>query len=569
MKNLFFCICTLFAAALFGQGARPNIILILSDDMGYSDIGCMGGLIKTPVLDSLASDGLTYTQFYNSARCCPTRASLLTGLHPHQAGVGHMMSDLGQDGYRGDLSKNAVTIAEVLSQCGYETYALGKWHVAKNLRKDYNWPMQRGFMHYYGILDGATNYFNPNSLMRGNTMISAFDDPKYKPSEYYLTNAIGDNAVIFLKEREAAKDTKPFFMYVAFTAAHWPIQAPESEIAPYKGLFDKGWDDLRKDKFEHMRNIGLLDKNWKLSFDETTQPWDKVENKAFETRAMETYAGMVSCMDKNIGKIVDYLKETGQLENTVIMYLQDNGACAEDHGRKFDKPTPLPRPKGENASPIPNSQDLVTRRFTTRDGKPIYSGIGVMAGPENSDVGYGQGWAYYSNTPFKEYKHYIHEGGIATPLILFWPEGISAKGQRRAQPAQLMDIMATILEISGAKYPAEYNGNKITPFVGVSLKPSFTHDMPFYERPLFWEHEGNRGVRAGKWKLVFKSKGSRTWRDIPLRDWELYDIELDRSETQNVAAEYPETVKKLAAMWQNFADTCCVKPWPQTPSKNK
>ncbi len=555
------------------RAERPNIILIMTDDVGYSDISCMGGEAKTPRLDTLAKGGLIFTQFYNTARCCPTRASLLTGLHPHQAGVGYMMVDSGTEGYTGDLSKNSVTIAEALVKSGYETYAVGKWHVTKDFENKHNWPQQRGFMHYYGTIDGAANYYNPNALVRGNEFISLANDPKYKPEQYYYTNAIGDNAVMFLKEKDAEGNKKPFFMYVAFTAAHWPIQAPEEEIKPYEGMFDKGWDMLRKEKFEKMRAMGLLDKKWKLSFDKSVTPWDDVENKRYETRAMETYAGMITCMDRNVGKIVDYLERTGQLENTVIMYLQDNGACAEIHGRKHKEPTPIPVPEGRTLQPfrkdeINMDRYTATGNYRTRDGRPIYTGLGVMAGPEDTDVGYGRGWAYYSDTPYREYKHFIHEGGISTPLIVHWPDGIKAKGERRAQPGQLMDIMATILDVAKTEYPKEYGGNKIIPAPGRSLAPVFERDMLFYERPLYWEHEGNRGIRVGKWKLVFKSE-KRAWFDIPSSTWELYDMENDRTETENLAKEHPELVEKLAAQWQHFADTCMVKPWPAWPPKKK
>ncbi len=570
MKYLLFALIFLsYFKSCFANETRPNIIVILSDDMGFSDLSCYGGIIDTPVLDALAQNGLKYTQFYNTARCCPSRASLLTGQHPHKAGVGWMTSDKKEPGYRGALNKNSITIAEMLSLNGYETYAVGKWHVSLNISSNHNFPKQRGFDHFYGTHTGAGNYFNPATLLRDNTFISPYNDPKYSVENYYYTDAIGDNAVLYLKERKSTGDAKPFFMYVAFTAAHWPMHAPESEIAAYKGKFDKGWDILRKEKFGNMQKMGLLHSSWKLSQDPDVEKWEDVKNKEFELRCMETYAAMVTSMDKNIGKIINYLKETNQLENTVIFYLQDNGACAELHGRKFDEPTALPIPKGKKLEPMPKDEIQLDRNYyRTRDGKPIYTGIGVMAGAENTDVGYGKGWAHYSNVPFREYKHFIHEGGIATPLIIHWPRGIKKTGQMRNQPGQLPDIMATIADVTKSSYPKEYNGNEVYALAGKSLAESFDNDNPFYERPLFWEHEGNRGVRMGKWKLVYRVKKNADatvfeWKDIPKENWSLYDLENDRTEQNDLAHQNPKIVDKLFNAWIKFAEENFVKPWPK------
>ncbi|MDR1723686.1 MAG: arylsulfatase [Tannerella sp.] len=552
------------------EAVRPNIILIMSDDMGFSDIERYGSVIKTPNLNALADNGLVYRQFYNTARSCPTRASLLTGLHPHQAGIGHMMNDSGQDGYRGDLSPNCVTIAETLKPAGYKTYAVGKWHVTRHTQPDsskHNWPLQRGFDRYYGILIGAASYYDPAALCRDNTVISPFADPDYHypdslEEDFYLTEAFGDNASKFIKEHDSAD---PFFMYVAFTAAHWPMQAPERFIEPYKDKFDKGWDELRREKYQRQVEQGIIDRRWALSEDSTVTRWDDVTDKTFETRCMEVYAGMISALDHNIGKIVETLRQSGQLDNTVILFLQDNGACAEITGRDRPPYTSLV-PEGLTLEPLPaNELQTSGQPWRTRDGKPVRRGYGVLPGGADTYIAYGKGWAHYSNTPFREYKHWVHEGGISTPLLVHWPAGINAKGTVRQTPGQLPDIHATIADIAGAEYPKTYNGNEIIPLSGVSLKPSFEKDIES-DRYLFWEHENNKAIRQGKWKLVYKFTKETPYENVdaptPYNLWELYDLESDRTETVNLASQHPETVRRLADEWENIARRSHVKPYP-------
>ncbi len=533
--------------------------------MGYSDISCYGGVISTPVLDRLAEQGLQYMQFYNTARSCPTRASLMTGLHPHQTGIGHMTDNRGEDGYQGDLNNHCVTIAEALKGNGYETFAVGKWHMTRFMKKDspkHNWPLQRGFDHFYGTIAGGGSFYDPQTLCRGNEYITPENDPQYHPETFYYTNAITDNAIQFLQQREAS-DKSPFFMYVAYTAAHWPMHALEEDIAPYKGKFDKGWDNLRKEKYQQMMDAGVIDKKWGLSIDTTVTRWENVKDQDFETHCMEVYAAMVSNMDKNIGRLIDYLKSTNQLENTLIVFLQDNGGCAETVGRGQVVPTAVIVP--QHAQLIPMEKDELQTRlipYRTRDGRAVMQGNGTMPGGPDTYIAYGQGWAYASNTPFREYKHWVHEGGISTPLLVHWPAKIKAhQGQRRWQPGQLPDIMATLLDASQTTYPKTYNGAEITPAEGISLLPSFTTDKFNYDRPLYWEHEGNRAIRTGKWKLVYKAVENQT-EDIDLSRWELYDLENDRTEIENLAERYPEKVKELARQWDDFAIRCHVKPWP-------
>ena len=560
MKRIlsFFILSMLTGVLSAAAAERPNIIIILSDDVGYSDLGCYGGEIETPRLDSLAAGGIRFTQFYNTARCCPTRASLLTGLHPHQAGVGLMLEDRHLPGYRGDLSSNTVTIAEALRSANYRNYCLGKWHVTRHVAPNapnHNWPLQRGFDRYYGILQGAANFFDPITLTRDNTAISALTDPEYQPDEYYLTDAISDHAVRFIQEHKEQTPDQPFFMYVAYTAAHWPMQAPEQAIARYKGKYDAGYTPIREARYARMREMGLIDERWELS--PQPQQWENIENKPWESRCMEVYAAMLTEMDRGIGQIVDALKETGMYENTVVMYLQDNGACAEGIGRERNgKATHPDEPEFE---PLPNDAILTSTAFMdqrARSGFAMLKGVGVMPGPADTFIAYGHNWANVSNTPFREYKHFIHEGGISTPLIVHAPTKIaeSMRGEFYREPGQLVDLMSTCLDLAGVEYPQRYSGNDIIPPEGASLVPAFSGQPLQRTKPLVWDHTGNRGIRDGKWKLVAKG-GARGV-------WELYDIEADRSEMHNLAAMYPGRVESLARAWNHWAVRTNVLPWP-------
>jgi len=523
---------------------RPNIVLIMADDMGYSDIGCYGGEIRTPNLDGLAAGGLRFTQFYNTARCCPTRASLMTGLYQHQAGVGHMMADKGYESYRGDLNSRCVTIAEVLKPAGYSTYMSGKWHVTRYRGPEgpkHNWPRQRGFDRFFGTIHGAGSFYDPCSLTRDNTQIPPGDD-------FYYTSAISDNAVKYIREH---KTENPFFMYVAYTATHWPMHALPEDIARYKERYDGGWDALRAERHKRMIKMGIVDKKWKITpRDKTVPPWSEAKDKAWFARRMEVYAAMLDCMDQGIGRIVEQLKQSGKFENTLIFFLADNGGCAEEYGSRGpirpdpSKDIPL-KPMDKNALQ-PDMQPKVTR-----DGRPVRTGRGVMPGPADTYIAYGRPWANASNTPFRLYKHWVHEGGISTPLIAYWPKRIKAHGELRRQPGHLIDIMATCVDVAGAEYPSEYKGNKITPAEGKSLVPAFDN-KPIQREAIYFEHEGNRAVRKGKWKLVSRHPGQ----------WELYDIEADRTELTNLAQKYPEKVEQLKALYESWARRCGVQPWP-------
>ncbi len=530
---------------------RPNIVLIMADDVGYSDLGCFGGSAATPNLDALAAKGLRFTQFYNTSRCCPTRASLLTGLYPHQAGIGHMnWADNGHDGYRGNLSPRTMTIPEVLKAGGYRTYICGKWHVTRFAEPDSDrsqWPMQRGFEKFYGTLKGSGSFFDPISLCRQNTFITPENDPEYRPQEYYYTDAISDNAVKFLQEHEKESPSQPFFMYVAYTAAHWPMQALERDIAKYKGKFDGGYEPERQARMKRLQELGLMAPKWNPA--PTVGDWGRADQK-WEARCMEVFCAMLDNMDQGIGRIVNELKRTGRFDNTVILFLQDNGGCAEDTGRRA--PSAAKKAKKKLQPMRPDELQMIAQPQQTRDGRPVRRGPGVMPGGADTFVAYGENWANVSNTPFREYKHWVHEGGISTPLIVHWPVGIpnQRQGKFEAQPAHLIDLMATCVELSGASYPTEVKGQKLSPMEGVSLVPALSGKNLARQAPLCWEHESNRAIRDGKWKLVAKA-------DQP---WELYDMEADRTEMHDLAGAQPDKVKELAGKWDAWAERANVLP---------
>jgi arylsulfatase len=528
----------------------------MGDDMGWSDIGCYGGEINTPRLDQLAANGLRFTQFYNTARCCPTRASLLTGLYPQQAGIGHMVNDRGTPAFKGDLSTNAITIAEALKANGYATYMAGKWHITPYIIENpdkRNWPRQRGFDKFYGIISGAGSLYDPRSLAEDNTYIA--------PEEgFYATTTYTDYALKYLYDHDT---NRPFFLYVSHQAAHWPMHAPAKAVAKYKGKYNAGWDQLRQDRYNRLKEMGLIKDDWQLTpRDSFVQQWsDDIPDKDWELANMEVYAAMTEVMDENIGRVVDALEQKGVLENTIIFYLQDNGACAEEL---------------QWVAPMPDPKDLVTMKpgelqtemvpTITRDGKPIKLMKEAWPGPADSYTAYGLNWANASNTPFREYKHWVHEGGIASPLIVHWPEGIIDKGAFRTEPTHLIDIMATCVDVAGGIYPEQYNGNAIQALEGKSLIPAFA-DQPLNRDAIYWEHEGNRAIRMGKWKLISKAskKHSFIWdkvEEISLANWELFDMDKDRTEMNDIAEDHPTLVKEMAEKWQKWANRTGIIPRP-------
>ena len=547
----------LLAVACLGHlqaAKRPNIIVMMADDMGWSDIGCYGSEIETPNLDGLADNGIRFTQFYNTGRCCPTRASLLTGTYPHQAGIGHMMNPKPHlPGYQGDLGKDVRTIAEVLKTAGYATYMAGKWHVTPHVRPGtpkYNWPRQRGFERFYGTIHGAGSFFDPNSLTRENTLITPTNDKEYQPETFYYTHAINDHGVRYIQEHKDKE--KPFFMYLAHTAPHWPMHALECDIKKYKGKYDKGWDEMRKARYKRQIEMGLIQENWKMAPRDPRSPeWKDAPDKEWDLRNMEVYAAMVDALDQGVGKIVKALKETGQFDNTLFIFIADNGGCAEGMGRgkgtiyRDRKEPNAIKPMGKDELQL----DMIPVR--TRDGIVVKQGRDVMTGGPDTYHGYGLSWANASNTPFREYKHWVHEGGIGSPLVAHWPKGIdkSRHGKLEHQPGHLIDIMATCVDLAGAKYPEK----DVVPLQGVSLAPALNGHCVGREKPIFWEHEGNRAMRDGKWKLV--AKGARG-------AWELYNIEADRTELNNLAEQEPERLAKIVKTWEAWAIAAKAKPWP-------
>ncbi len=535
---------------------RPNIIVILGDDIGFSDLGCMGSEIQTPNLDALAADGLRFTQFYNTARCCPSRAALLTGLYSHQTGVGHMTEHHDLDGYVGDLNDHCVTIAQVLKPAGYGTYMVGKLHITPHTAPNgpkYNWPLHRGFDRYYGTINGADSYFDPGTLTRDDTMISAFADPQYSPppgEPYFYTNALGAQASRFIEEHHQQHGDEPFFLYCAFTAAHWPMHALPRDIEKYKGKYDAGYEAIRQARFAKEKKLGLIDPKWDES--PIFGDWSKVPDKDWETRCMEVYAASIDCMDQNVGHMVDALKKTGQFDNTLILFMQDNGGNLETVGRNGDAK------RADHPTLPPIAADVVHQSGhpkQTRDGWPVLEGHGVMPGPADTYIAYGQAWANVSNVPFREYKHFVHEGGIATPLIAHWPAHIKRRGELESQPSHLIDIMATCVDVAGATYPADFNGKPITPLEGKSLVPAFDGQAP-KARQIFWEHEGNRAMRDGDWKLVAT---------YPAGAWELYNMADDRTEMHDLAKQDPERLASMEAQWEAWGKRVHALPWPWEP----
>jgi len=575
----FFVPLCLFISSLAFVSAedRPNIIVILSDDMGYSDIGCYGGEIETPHLDGLAKGGVRFTQFYNTGRCCPTRGSLLTGLYPHQAGIGHMTSDYGIPSYEGRLNRQSLTLAEAAKLAGYRTYMAGKWHVTpydgKELAnpKRSNWPLQRGFDRFFGTIHGAGSFFDPNSLTRDNEHITPDNDAEYQPDgTWYYTDAISDNTVRYIHDHASEHSEKPFLHYVAYTAAHWPMHALPEDIAKYEGKYDTGYAPVREARLKKLKALGLLPDHWEPA--PLVGDWSKVELKEWESACMEVYAAMVDNMDQGIGRIVKALKETDQYENTLILFMQDNGGCAETFGRGA-LVGPLERPDKPTLPPM-GKDELQTEMIPpqSRDGYPLRRGDGVMPGFPETEIGYGRNWANVSNTPFREYKHYVHEGGIATPLIAHWRAGIAKTGEKfRATeqgnlhdtPTHLIDIMATMVDLGKVPYPTHQGEEKITALEGISLKPALEGKALPREEPIFFEHEGNRAVREGQWKLVALGvKGA----------WELYDMEADRAEMNNLIGSEQEVADRLIASYDTWATRAGVVPfgsWKKSKGSNK
>lgn len=493
---------------------QPNIVLILADDMGYSDIGCFGSEIRTPNLNRLASQGIRMTRFYNASRSCPTRASLLTGLYQHQAGVGDMVKDLGYPSYQGYLNNQCVTIAEALKLNGYNTYMSGKWHVGSGPE---NLPGKRGFDRYFGLIDGAGSYFNKVAYKANQPAPRwMLDDEDFNApdSGFYLTNAIADYAISFLNE-EAGKE-EPFFLYLAFTSPHWPLHALPEDIAKYRGKYIKGWEQLRQERYDRMLSIGILDESMKLSPRDADSPaWETLSDKEKDMwdLRMAVYAAMIDRMDQNIGRVLKQLEIIGELDNTIVLFLSDNGGCHE--------------------------------ALTTQ--KKVSGLYGQAGGPDSFDS-YEIPWANVSNTPFRMFKHWVYEGGISTPFIAWYP-GIIPYGQIIRQAGHITDIMPTLMDISGSTYPLVYKGNRILTNEGTSLFRALKGKKFRRQNPIFWEHQGNRAVAKGKWKIV-SSYDTRTKK---FNKWELYNIKKDRSELNDLSTVNPARLSRMNKLYEKWA----------------
>ncbi|MCS7043683.1 MAG: arylsulfatase [Bryobacteraceae bacterium] len=506
------------SAAPSRPDGRPDIVVILADDLGYSDIGCYGGEIETPNLDRLARYGVRFSQFYCAARCCPSRAALLTGLYPHQAGVGHMVEDRGLPAYRGFLSQNSVTLAEVLRQAGYTTLMSGKWHVGERRP---HWPCDRGFDRSFSLISGASSYFR---LDPGRVM--ALNDRPYTPPEkgFYMTDAITDHAAEMV--RAAASRPRPFFLYLAYTAPHWPLHALPEDIEKYRGRFLRGWDRLRAERYERMAAMGLIDRAWPLApRDEGVPAWDSLsrrEQEEWDLR-MAVYAAQVDRMDRGIGRVLREIEQAGRLDNTLVLFFSDNGGCAEENiGGGMER---------RASNPVPGGPDSYTS--------------------------YRRPWAQLSNTPFRLYKQYVHEGGIATPAIAFWPRQIRQPGTVTHETGHLIDVMPTLVRISGARYPQQNSGVLVPPPEGVPLTTCLVHGggLPRNAPGLFWEHQGHRAFRQVNWKLVARRGGP----------WELYNLADDRTELNDLAARDPKRVQMMAAEWERWAARCGVVDYDRLP----
>lgn len=536
-------------AATAKKDKRPNILVILADDLGYSDMGCYGGEIDTPNLDGLAADGIRFTSFYNTGRSCPSRASLLTGLYPHQAGVGRMTFDDKLPGYRGTLSKNAVTIAEVLREAGYNTGMVGKWHVAETpLRPDQrqwlahqvyhpyfapieNYPTRRGFDDFYGTIYGVVDYFDPFSLVCGEKPV------KEVPEDYYITNVLSDTASLYIERY--ADDDKPFFIYLSYTAPHWPLHAMPEDIAKYENVYTAGWEAVREQRYRRMKEMELFkgSENY-LSPRQFEDKWEDNPDATWDARAMATHAAMVDCMDQGIGRVIETLRRTGQLDNTLILFLSDNG-CSNENCQNYSP--------GEN-----DRQDM------TRDGRQVVypKNKQVMPGPQTTYASIGARWANVANTPFRFWKAKSFDGGICTPMIAYWPQGIrkEQKGSITTQTGHVMDIMATCVDLAGAEYPQTYEANRIIPMEGLSLKPVLTKGVRGGHDNIGFEHFNERAfISNDGWKII--KQGAKA-------PWELYNLNSDRTELRNVAADNPDKLALMVSQYEQWAKRCMVEPYP-------
>ncbi|HEY7115180.1 MAG TPA: arylsulfatase [Tepidisphaeraceae bacterium] len=520
------CSCRAGAQPRPATPTRPNVVLILADDMGYSDLGCYGSEIATPNIDRLAHDGVRFTQFYNQARCCPSRAALLTGRYPHQVGIGAMIDDYAKwirdaanrPSYSDHLATDSPTLPELLRGAGYRTLMCGKWHLGY---RPAEWPVHRGFDRSFALIPGAMNYYGGDSG-NGPRAPMALDDQPFTPPHdgFYSTDAFADRAIEFLNE--AKSKGAPFFLYLAFNAPHWPLQAPAEDIQKYKDTYDAGWQSIRQGRLRRMVDLGIVPTGSTMApMDRGRQkPWNQLtdaQRREWSLR-MSIYAAQVSRLDRNVGRVLDGLDRLGVASDTLVLFISDNGGAAED---------------------------------------PHRSTAGATLGTRDSFWGYARPWATVSNTPWRLHKTTAYEGGISTPAIARWPAGIPADAHGRLvrEPAHLIDIMPTLLALAGATYPVTAQRH----MEGQDILPMIKGQPGQADRTFRWEHEGNRAIRKGKWKLVMLGSSKN--------GWELYDIDADRIESHNLAADHPDIVQDLGAEYDRWAQRCGVVPWPQITAK--
>ncbi len=519
MKHLASLATLLIGLPVLAAPARPNVLIILADDMGYSDVACYGGEIATPHLDGLAKDGLRFTQFYNTARCWPSRAAILTGYYAQSVRRDGVPGIRG--GAQGIRPEWATLLPTMLRPLGYRTYHSGKWHVDGK-------PLENGFDRDYSLND-HDRYFAPRAHTEDDKPL-----PPVQPGTgFYTTTFIADHAIKCLKEHAQQHADAPFFEYLAFTSPHFPLQAPPEDIARYKGRYAAGWDALRDERWQRMRAMGIggsdLSKTErdlgppyafpqaikKLGPNEVNLPlpWADLTpaQRDFQASKMAVHAAMVDRMDREIGRVLDQVRAMNAIDNTVIIFLSDNGASAE--------------------------------MMVRGDGHDPAADIGSAA----TFLSIGPGWATMCNTPFRRHKTWVHEGGISTPLIVHWPAGIQAHGELRSTPGHLVDLLPTILEITGGKTLDAIAGRPVPPRPGKSLLPAFAKDVTIARDSIWWLHEGNRALRVGDWKIVASGKES---------PWELYDLAKDRGESNNLAAQMPDKVRELAEIWTKQEESC-------------
>ncbi|MDD4515886.1 arylsulfatase [Massilibacteroides sp.] len=530
------------------KNSKPNILLILADDLGYSDLGCYGGEVQTPNLDKLAANGVRFSRFYNAGRSCPSRASLLTGLYPHQAGIGRMTFDDHLPGYRGTMTHNGVTIAEVLKKNGYQTGMIGKWHVAETpLRPDQrewlahhvqydefaskeNYPTHRGFNDFYGTIYGVVDYFDPFSLVNGEAPVNVV------PNDYYSTIALSDSAVSYINRYSQSEN--PFFIYLAYHSPHWPLHALEEDIKKYEEVYRVGWEAIRQARYERMKKLSIFnDQSDFLSDRQSPKEWETNPDHEWDAHAMAVHAAMIDRMDQGIGQVLKALEKSGKLENTLILFMSDNG-CSPEICQNY--------PPGENDRP-----DMM------RDGTPIIypKQKEVLPGQETTYASIGPEWANVANTPFRFWKAKMYEGGICTPMIAHWPAGIKVKkGTITNEACHIIDVMATSIELSGAEYPKKYAGNDIIPLEGKSIIPILEKGKRNGHKIIGFEHFNEKALMSDDgWKIIQPGKKAQ---------WELYNLNEDRSELKNLADKYPDKVAQMVKEYQIWAEKTMVLPAP-------